>query len=35
MASESMKQEQYGATNTPMFTPLDKALAHAREKLES
>lgn len=35
MASESMKQEQYGATNTPMFKTLDQALARAREKLES
>lgn len=32
LASESMKQEQYGATNTPMFTSLDDALAYIREQ---
>ena len=31
MASESMKQDQYGATNTPMFTTLDEAITYARE----
>lgn len=30
LASESMKQEQYGATNTPVFTSLEAALAYAR-----
>ncbi|NDJ36072.1 MAG: hypothetical protein GYB64_15565, partial [Chloroflexi bacterium] len=30
MASESMTQDQYGATDTPFFTTLEEALAHAR-----
>lgn len=33
LASESMKQDQYGATNTPMFTSLDEALNYARENM--
>lgn len=33
LASHSMKQEQYGATETPVFTTLEAALAHARKFL--
>ncbi|MEO0563054.1 MAG: hypothetical protein AAF125_13180 [Chloroflexota bacterium] len=33
LASASMKQQQYGATNTPVFASLDEALAHARQEL--
>ncbi len=32
MASESMKQEQYGSTETPTFSNLDEALAYARTR---
>lgn len=33
LASESMKQDQYGSTNTPMYTSLDEALKYARENV--
>jgi len=32
MASQSMKQEQYGATNTPMFDTLEEAISFARRE---
>lgn len=33
LASESMKQEQYGASQTPMFTSLDEALDYTRKTM--
>ncbi|MGJ3241273.1 MAG: hypothetical protein ACFE0Q_21380 [Anaerolineae bacterium] len=31
LASSSMKQKQYGATNTPIFPTLERALSHIRK----
>lgn len=33
MASDSMKYQQYGATNTPIFSTLADALKHIRQSL--
>ena len=34
MAVESIKQDQYGRLETPLFGTLDEALAHARRELK-
>ena len=34
MAVESIKQDQYGRLETPLFGTLDEALAHARSQLK-
>lgn len=35
MASESMKQDQYGAQQTPMFHSVDEALDYVKKQLET